>query len=85
MGVNAQSELVAAESQFQWGRRTALLESGVSMTAPETVFFSWDTKIEPGVVIEPNVVFGTGGDRGERGGDPSLLPSRRGRRCVPAP
>jgi len=60
MGVNAQSELAVAESQFQWGRRTAFLESGVSMTAPETVFFAWDTVIEPGVVIEPNVVFAEG-------------------------
>jgi len=60
MGVNSQAELVVAESQFQWSRRSALLESGVSMTAPETVFFSWDTRIDPGVMIEPNVVFGPG-------------------------
>jgi bifunctional UDP-N-acetylglucosamine pyrophosphorylase/glucosamine-1-phosphate N-acetyltransferase len=60
MGVNAQGELAVAESQFQWRRRSALLESGVCMTAPETVFFSWDTQIAPGVTIEPHVVFGPG-------------------------
>lgn len=60
MGVNAQSELAIAEAQFQWGRRSAFLDSGVSMIAPETVFFSWDTQIEPGVLIEPHVVFGPG-------------------------
>jgi bifunctional UDP-N-acetylglucosamine pyrophosphorylase/glucosamine-1-phosphate N-acetyltransferase len=58
MGVNAQAELAAAEAGFQAARRSGLLESGVCMIAPETVFFSWDTRIAPGVVIEPNVVFG---------------------------
>ncbi len=57
MGVNSQAELAIAEAEYQRGRRKALMESGVSMTAPETVFFSWDTEIAPGVVIEPNVVF----------------------------
>ncbi len=30
------------------------------MTAPETVFFSYDTEIENDVILEPNVVFGPG-------------------------
>ncbi len=59
-GVNSQAELAIAEAQFQWERRSALLDAGVSMVAPETVFFAWDTKIEPGVTIEPHVVFGPG-------------------------
>ena len=57
-GVNSRIELAAAEAAFQDGRRTALLESGVTMTAPETVFLSYDTEISPDVMIEPNVVFG---------------------------
>jgi bifunctional UDP-N-acetylglucosamine pyrophosphorylase/glucosamine-1-phosphate N-acetyltransferase len=57
MGVNSQAELAIAEAEFQRARRRALMDAGVSMIAPETVFFSWDTEIEPGVVIEPNVVF----------------------------
>jgi bifunctional UDP-N-acetylglucosamine pyrophosphorylase/glucosamine-1-phosphate N-acetyltransferase len=60
MGVNSQAELAVAETAWQRGRRRALLDAGVSMTAPETVFLSWDTKIAPGVAIEPNVVFGPG-------------------------
>jgi bifunctional UDP-N-acetylglucosamine pyrophosphorylase/glucosamine-1-phosphate N-acetyltransferase len=60
MGVNSQAELAVAEGQFQIARRAALLDAGVTMTAPETVFFSWDTQIAPGVIIEPNVVFGPG-------------------------
>jgi bifunctional UDP-N-acetylglucosamine pyrophosphorylase/glucosamine-1-phosphate N-acetyltransferase len=59
-GVNTQSELATAEAQFQARTRAKLLDAGVTMTAPETVFFSYDTKIEPGVVIEPNVIFGVG-------------------------
>jgi bifunctional UDP-N-acetylglucosamine pyrophosphorylase/glucosamine-1-phosphate N-acetyltransferase len=59
-GVNSQAELGAAEAAWQGMRRRELLHDGVSMPAPETVFFSWDTKVAPGVSIEPNVVFGPG-------------------------
>jgi bifunctional UDP-N-acetylglucosamine pyrophosphorylase/glucosamine-1-phosphate N-acetyltransferase len=58
MGVNSQSELAEAEALFQARTRTRLMAEGVSMTAPETVFFSADTEVEGGVRIEPNVVFG---------------------------
>ncbi len=60
MGVNAQGELAQAEALFQKVRREELLASGVRMPAPETVFVSWDTVVEPGAVIEPYVVFGPG-------------------------
>ena len=36
------------------------MESGVTLVAPETVFLSWDTEIQPGVLVEPNVVFAPG-------------------------
>jgi bifunctional UDP-N-acetylglucosamine pyrophosphorylase/glucosamine-1-phosphate N-acetyltransferase len=36
------------------------MDSGVTMIAPETVWFSHDTKIGRDVVIEPNVFFGPG-------------------------
>ena len=39
--------------------RKKFLNQGVKMTAPETVFFSNDTKIGKNVTIEPYVVFGT--------------------------
>ncbi|MEM1035991.1 MAG: bifunctional UDP-N-acetylglucosamine diphosphorylase/glucosamine-1-phosphate N-acetyltransferase GlmU [Pseudomonadota bacterium] len=58
LGVNSRVELAQAEAAFQVRRRQELLLDGVTMTAPETVFFSHDTMIERDVVIEPNVVFG---------------------------
>jgi bifunctional UDP-N-acetylglucosamine pyrophosphorylase/glucosamine-1-phosphate N-acetyltransferase len=60
MGVNSQTELAAAEAAFQARRRRELMEAGVSMVAPETVYLSADTEIAGGAVIEPFVVFGPG-------------------------
>ena len=60
MGVNSQIELSAAERKFQDGLRKKLMASGVSMQSPETCFFSYDTIIKSGCIIEPNVFFGTG-------------------------
>jgi bifunctional UDP-N-acetylglucosamine pyrophosphorylase/glucosamine-1-phosphate N-acetyltransferase len=36
------------------------MAAGVTLVAPETVFFSADTKLGRDVVVEPNVVFGPG-------------------------
>ncbi|MBB5745396.1 bifunctional UDP-N-acetylglucosamine diphosphorylase/glucosamine-1-phosphate N-acetyltransferase GlmU [Brevundimonas variabilis] len=60
MGVNAQAELAQAEALFQSVQRDAFLAAGVTMSAPETVHFAWDTEIGAGTVIEPFVVFGPG-------------------------
>ncbi|MDC3170232.1 bifunctional UDP-N-acetylglucosamine diphosphorylase/glucosamine-1-phosphate N-acetyltransferase GlmU [Paracoccaceae bacterium] len=60
IGVNSQFELSVAERKFQDDFRKKLMASGVSMPSPETCFFSHDTVIKSGCVIEPNVVFGTG-------------------------
>ena len=60
LGVNSRVELSEAEISFQTRRRAELLVGGVTMTAPETVFLSYDTIIENDVTIEPNVVFGPG-------------------------
>jgi bifunctional UDP-N-acetylglucosamine pyrophosphorylase/glucosamine-1-phosphate N-acetyltransferase len=57
---NSQAELAAAEGAFQRRRRTELMESGVTLTAPETLFVSWDTKVGPGTLIEPNVIIAPG-------------------------
>ena len=38
--------------------RKKFLKKGVKMIAPETVYFSKDTKLGKNVVIEPYVVFG---------------------------
>ena len=60
MGVNSQAELAEAEAAFQQQVRRRMLDSGVTMPAPDTVMFSHDTEIAPGAVIEPHVVFGAG-------------------------
>ncbi|HLI65197.1 MAG TPA: bifunctional UDP-N-acetylglucosamine diphosphorylase/glucosamine-1-phosphate N-acetyltransferase GlmU, partial [Caulobacteraceae bacterium] len=60
MGVNSQAELAAAEAAFQARRRRELMDAGVSMTAPETVYLSADTEIAGGAVVEPFVVFAPG-------------------------
>ena len=59
-GINTKTQLAEAEAVLQKRLRAAALEAGVSMTAPETVFLSADTKFGRDVVIEPNVVFGPG-------------------------
>ncbi len=60
MGVNTRAELARAEAAFQSARRRAALEDGVTLTAPEAVFFAHDTEIGRDAVIEQNVVFGPG-------------------------
>jgi bifunctional UDP-N-acetylglucosamine pyrophosphorylase/glucosamine-1-phosphate N-acetyltransferase len=58
MGVNSRVELAAAEAAFQHRMRVAMMEAGVTLIDPDTVFFSYDTQIAADVVIEPNVFFG---------------------------
>ena len=60
MGVDTRAALARAETAFQASCRAKFLEIGVTMTAPETVFFSHDTEIGRDAVVEPNVVFGPG-------------------------
>ncbi len=60
MGADDQAGVARAERLWQDRARAALLADGVTMTAPETVFLSWDTRIAGGVVLEPNLVFGAG-------------------------
>ena len=59
-GVNSRAELAEAENKFQARLRARLLKDGVTMIAPETVFFAHDTAVENDVEIEPFVVFGPG-------------------------
>ncbi|MFD1344235.1 bifunctional UDP-N-acetylglucosamine diphosphorylase/glucosamine-1-phosphate N-acetyltransferase GlmU [Litorisediminicola beolgyonensis] len=59
-GINSRAELAAAEAEFQARARAALMEDGVTLQAPETVFLSLDTFIGRDTEIEPNVVFGPG-------------------------
>jgi bifunctional UDP-N-acetylglucosamine pyrophosphorylase/glucosamine-1-phosphate N-acetyltransferase len=59
-GVNSQAELALAEAVWQTRRRREAMDGGVTMSAPQTVFLSWDTVLSAGVTVEPNVVFGPG-------------------------
>lgn len=60
LGVNSRAELAAAESAFQTRLRRSFMEAGVTLQAPETVFFAADTQIGADSFIGPHVVFGPG-------------------------
>ncbi|MGB8811600.1 MAG: bifunctional UDP-N-acetylglucosamine diphosphorylase/glucosamine-1-phosphate N-acetyltransferase GlmU [Paracoccaceae bacterium] len=57
-GINTRAELAEAEAAFQIRARAEALENGVTLTAPDTVFFALDTFIGNDAVIGPNVIFG---------------------------
>lgn len=59
-GVNSRAELAAVEKLWQGRRRADAMRDGVTLVAPDTVFFSYDTVLGRDVVVEPNVVFGPG-------------------------
>ncbi len=65
MGVNSRADLAAAEAALQQRLRRAAMADGVTLTAPETVFFSADTRLGRDCVVGPFVVFGPGVTVGE--------------------
>ena len=60
LGVNSRVELAEAELLFQKRRRLQMMEQGVTLADPDTVYFSFDTVIGEDVMIGQNVVFGPG-------------------------
>jgi bifunctional UDP-N-acetylglucosamine pyrophosphorylase/glucosamine-1-phosphate N-acetyltransferase len=60
MGVNSRAQLAEVEEAMQSRLRANAMANGVTMTDPETVWLSADTKLGRDVTIEPNVFFGTG-------------------------
>jgi bifunctional UDP-N-acetylglucosamine pyrophosphorylase / glucosamine-1-phosphate N-acetyltransferase len=64
-GINSRAELAAMEAVWQARRRERMMADGVSLLAPETVWFSHDTEVGRDTIIEPNVVFGPGVAVGE--------------------
>jgi len=60
MGVNSRAQLAEAEAAMQARLRARAMAGGVTMTDPETVWLSADTKLGRDVSIGPNVFFGTG-------------------------
>ncbi len=59
-GVNSRAELAALEAEWQQARRARAMAEGATLTAPETVWFAYDTVLGRDVTIEPYVVFGPG-------------------------
>ncbi|MDB0061680.1 bifunctional UDP-N-acetylglucosamine diphosphorylase/glucosamine-1-phosphate N-acetyltransferase GlmU [Octadecabacter sp.] len=60
MGINSRAELAHGEVAFQARARRAAMDNGVTLQAPDTVYFSHDTYIGSDTIIEPNVVFAVG-------------------------
>jgi len=60
LGVDSRTDLAAADALFQAQARAELLNDGVTLVAPDTVYLSLDTVVGRDAVIEPNVVFGPG-------------------------
>lgn len=60
IGINTRVQLAQAEGYFQDRARQDAMENGVTLMAPETVYFAQDTVIGRDSVVEPNVVFGPG-------------------------
>lgn len=59
-GVNTRAQLAEAEAVMQQRLRARAMAGGATLIAPESVFFSADTRLGRDVLVEPNVVFGPG-------------------------
>jgi bifunctional UDP-N-acetylglucosamine pyrophosphorylase/glucosamine-1-phosphate N-acetyltransferase len=60
MGVNSRAGLAEAEAAMQKRLRAHWMAEGVTLTDPETVWFSTDTVLGRDVTVGQNVVFGPG-------------------------
>ena len=60
IGCDSKADLAEAEAIFQARCRKTMMAEGVTLIAPDTVWFSHDTVLEADVIVEPNVVFGPG-------------------------
>jgi bifunctional UDP-N-acetylglucosamine pyrophosphorylase/glucosamine-1-phosphate N-acetyltransferase len=60
LGVNSRAQLAEAEAAFQTRARALLMDNGVTLQGPETIFLARDTFIGRDTLIEPHVVFGPG-------------------------
>lgn len=60
MGVDSRADLAQAEAHWQARRREEMMDAGVTLLDPGSVYFAYDTALGRDVVIGPNVVFGPG-------------------------
>lgn len=58
LGVNTRQQLAEAEATFQARARAEALENGVTLTAPDTVYFGLDNVIGRDTIIGPHVILG---------------------------
>ena len=58
MGINSKVELANAETYFQTRKRIEMMLNGVTLIAPETVWFASVTVVGRDTIIEQNVIFG---------------------------
>ncbi len=59
-GVNTRSELAEREREAQHMLRESAMANGATLQDPETVYFSFDTRLGKDVTVAPHVVFGPG-------------------------
>src|SRR3546814_15380879 len=60
MGVASRICLAAGEAAMQARLRTAAMDGGTTLVAPETVFLAHDTRLGRDGTVHPHVVFGSG-------------------------
>ena len=60
IGIDSRADLARAEAAVQNQLRRAAMAKGATLTDPESVTFSFDTRLGRDVTIGPNVVFGPG-------------------------
>ena len=58
LGVNSRGELARLENIKQDQLRKKMMDGGVTLIDPKSVYFSFDTKISHDVVVHPQVIFG---------------------------
>lgn len=57
-GVNSRAQLAELEMGWQNRKRVSVMNDGVTLQDPNTVYFNWDTKVGNDVTIGASVVFG---------------------------
>ncbi len=60
IGIDDREGLARAEKVVQDRLRRRAMQAGATLTDPETVYFSFDTRLGQDVSVGPNVVFGPG-------------------------
>lgn len=59
-GVNDRVQLASAERAMQKRLRERAMREGATLLDPDTVYFSFDTRLARDVIVEPNVFFAPG-------------------------